>query len=332
MTGAPADPGPPDFERYRVELIGYCYRLLGSGFEAEDAVQETFVRAWRTYDPGRGPLRSWLFHLATNICLDMLRGPQRRARAMDLAPAAIPGADLGAPQPPERWIQPVPDALALPADPAELAVERETIRLAFVAALQRLAPRQRAVLILRDVLKWSAAETATLLGTTVTSVNSALQRARARLPAAAPTPAGEAVDEELLARYVSAFERYDVAELVSLLHEDATMSMPPFTWWLRGRESIRAVLLAAAASGAPRAVDALAEPSGSGAPCAGSRLLPTRANGSPAFGQYTDGEAFALIVLDVAGGRITDTTTYLDPDLFPFFGLPMSLGHALRTE
>ncbi|MGI5284011.1 sigma-70 family RNA polymerase sigma factor [Nonomuraea polychroma] len=301
-----------DFERHRVELTGYCYRMLGSGFEAEDAVQETFVRAWRTYEPVRGPLRPWLFHLATNICLDMLRGPQRRARAMDLVPDAIPGADLGVPLPPDRWIQPIPDSRAL--DPADLSVTRETIRLAFVAALQHLPPRQRAVLILRDVLTWSAAETATLLDTSVTSVNSALQRARAKLP---PTePVDEKVDEELLARYVTAFERYDVATLVSLLHEDAASSMPPFTWWLRGREHIRAVLLAAEADAA----------------CAGSRLLPIRANGSPAFGQYVNGEPFALVVLDVADGLIEGQTTYLDPGLFPFFGLPMSFEPALRTE
>jgi RNA polymerase sigma-70 factor (ECF subfamily) len=299
-------------ERHRVELTGYCYRMLGSGFEAEDAVQETFVRAWRTYDPARGPLRPWLFHLATNICLDMLRGPQRRARAMDLAPAAVPGAGLGAPLPPERWIWPVPDDRVL--DPAEVSVAKETVRLAFVAALHHLPPRQRAVLILRDVLRWSAAETAGLLGTSVTSVNSALQRARARLPA---TGAADAeVDEGLLARYVSAFERYDVDALVSLLHEDATDSMPPFTWWLRGREHIGAVMSAA-----------------TGAACAGARLVPTRANGSPAFGQYAaDGEPFALVILDVAGGLITGVTTYLDPGLFPYFGLPMSFGHALRTE
>ncbi|MDP4506566.1 sigma-70 family RNA polymerase sigma factor [Nonomuraea turcica] len=292
------------FEGHRVELTGYCYRMLGSGFEAEDAVQETFVRAWRTYDPARGPLRPWLFHLATNICLDMLRGSQRRARAMDLVPDAIPGAGLGAPLPPDRWIHPIPDSRAL--DPADLSVARETIRLAFVTALQHLPPRQRAVLILRDVLKWSAAETAGLLDTTVTSVNSALQRARAKLP---PTEAAdEDVDEGLLSRYVSAFERYDVAALVSLLHEDATSSMPPFTWWLRGREHIRAVMLAAEADAA----------------CAGSRLVPTRANGSPAFGQYVNGEPFALVVLDVADDLITGETTYLDPGLFPFFGLPMS--------
>ncbi|WP_043621363.1 sigma-70 family RNA polymerase sigma factor [Nonomuraea candida] len=299
-----------EMERHRVELTGYCYRMLGSGFEAEDAVQETFVRAWRTYDPGRGPLRPWLFHLATNVCVDMLRGPQRRARAMDLGPAAVPGAALGEPLPENRWVQPVPDARVL--DPADLAVTRETVRLAFVAALQHLPPRQRAVLILRDVLKWSAAETAALLGATVTSVNSSLQRARARLPASDPLDA--AVDEGLLARYVTAFERYDVDALVSLLHEDATSSMPPFTWWLRGREDIRAVLLH------------------SDAPCAGSRLVPTRANGCPAFGQYLNGEPFALLVLEVSGGVVVGETTYLDPGLFPFFGLPMSFGAALRTE
>ncbi|MEV4011160.1 sigma-70 family RNA polymerase sigma factor [Nonomuraea angiospora] len=296
-------------ERHRAELTGYCYRMLGSGFEAEDAVQETFVRAWRTYDAARGPLRAWLFHLATNICLDMLRTPQRRARAMDLTPAATPGADLGVPLPLERWIHPIPDSRL---SPEELAVTRETVRLAFVAVLQHLPPRQRAVLILRDVLKWSAAETATLLSTTITSVNSTLQRARARLPAV--EPADPEVDEELLARYVAAFESYDVDALVSLLAEDATMSMPPFTWWLRGREHIRAVLLA------------------SGAPCAGARLLLTRANGAPAFGQYVDGRAFALVILDVADGRIAGTTTYLDPGLFPLFGLPMSFDRALRTE
>ncbi|SDH84379.1 sigma-70 family RNA polymerase sigma factor [Nonomuraea jiangxiensis] len=284
-------------EPHRAELTGYCYRMLGSGFEAEDAVQETFVRAWRTYDAARGPLRPWLFHLATNVCLDMLRGPQRRARAMDLGPAVTPGAGLGAPLPRERWVYPIPDDRL---DPAELAVAKETVRLAFIAALQHLAPRQRAVLILRDVLKWTAAETATLLSTTVTSVNSTLQRARAKLPATDP-PAGE-VDEDLLSQYVAAFECYDVDALVSLLHEDATESMPPFAWWLRGRESIHAVM---------RAADA---------PCAGSRLVPTRANGCPAFAQYLNGEPFALVVIE-GGDRITNVTTYLDPELFPLFGI-----------
>ncbi|MEU1721720.1 RNA polymerase subunit sigma-70 [Nonomuraea sp. NPDC005692] len=301
-----------ELEHHRVELTGYCYRMLGSGFEAEDAVQETFVRAWRTYEPGRGPLRPWLFRLATSVCLDMLRGPQRRARAMDLGPAARPGDPLGDPLPGDAWVWPVADGRVLPADPAELAVARESVRLAFVAALQGLPPRQRAVLILRDVLKWQAAEVAGLLGMSVASVNSALQRARARLPAVAPEDAE--VDGRLLDRYVSAFERYDVDALVSLLHEDATMSMPPFAWWLRGREAVRAVLLAA------------------GAPCAGDRLLPAGANGAPAFAQYRDGEAFALVVLEIGGGVVTGVTTFLNPRLVPSFGLPMSFGRPLRTD
>ncbi|MGW2152151.1 sigma-70 family RNA polymerase sigma factor [Nonomuraea sp. NPDC001699] len=318
MGARAADRGGPDLveaaelEHHRVELTGYCYRMLGSGFEAEDAVQETFVRAWRTYQAGRGPLRPWLFRLATSVCLDMLRGPQRRARAMDLGPAARPGDPLGEPLAGDAWVWPVPDDRVLPADPAELAVARESVRLAFVAALQRLPARQRAVLILRDVLKWQAAEVAGLLEMSVASVNSALQRARARLPAV--TPEDAEVDERLLDRYVSAFERYDVDALVSLLREDATMSMPPFAWWLRGREAIRAVLVAAAA------------------PCDGTRLLPARANGAPAFAQYRDGKAFALVVLEIGGGVVTGMTTFLDPGLVSSFGLPMSFGGALRTD
>lgn len=297
-----------ELERHRAELTGYCYRMLGSGFEAEDAVQETLVKAWRgldRYDPDRAPLRSWLFHIATNVCLDMLRGAQRRARAMDLGPAGSPGPDFGPPLSGHAWIMPIPDSRVLPADPAELAVERETVRLAFVAALQHLPPRQRAVLILRDVLRWSAAEAAELLEGSVASVNSALQRARATL-SEVPAGGGE-VDRRLLERYVDAFERYDVSGLVALLHEDATMSMPPFAWWLRGREDIREAMLAA------------------DAPCGGSRLVPAgTANGSPAFGQYLGGEPFALLVVEVSGDQVSATTTYLDTRLFPLFGLPMS--------
>ncbi|WP_113704199.1 sigma-70 family RNA polymerase sigma factor [Nonomuraea lactucae] len=317
-----------DLERHRTELTGYCYRMLGSGFEAEDAVQETMLKAWGAldrYDPDRAPLRPWLFRIATNVCLDMLRGAQRRARAIDLGPASSPGAALGPPLPDDRWVQPVPDGLVLPAhgraplsslaaDPAEVAVAKETVRLAFVAALQHLPPRQRAVLILRDVLRWSAAEVSGLLGGSVASVNSALQRARAALPARAEPYEEKGVDGELLARYVDAFERYDVESLVSLLHEDATMSMPPFTWWLRGRDDIRRAML------------------GSGAPCGGSRLLPTSANGSAAFGQYLSGEPFALLVVEVAAGRVTGTTTYLGARLFPLFGLPMSFAGPVRTD
>ncbi|MFD9940276.1 RNA polymerase subunit sigma-70 [Nonomuraea sp. NPDC059023] len=290
-----------ELERHRKELAGYCYRMLGSGFEAEDAVQETLTRAWKTFDPERGALRPWLYGIATNVCVDMLRSAQRRARAMDLGPAAEPGAELGVPIPYERWVYPMPDQLM---DPAELAVSRESVRLAFVAALQHLPPRQRAVLILRDVLAWSAAEVANLLETSVAAVNSALQRARAALPATAE-PRLE-VDEDLLARYVDAFERFDVDTLVALTHEDAVESMPPFAWWLAGRAAMREVLVASGGDG-----------------CRGSRLV--RA-GATTFGQYLNGEAFAIVILETSGGLIRGTTTYLDPSLFPLYDLPMSFG------
>lgn len=312
----------PRLEQHRVELTGYCYRMLGSAFEAEDAVQETLVRAWRSFDrfdAGRASLRSWLYAIATNVCFDMLRSAQRRARAMDLGPSSQVGAPLGAPLPETAWVQPVPDDRVLPdGDPAELAVQRETIRLAFIAALQHLPPRQRAVLILREVLSWKADEVARLLDTTVASVNSALQRARATLEALEPEPTEpyhplDGPQRRLLARYVDAFERSDIDGLVSLLHEDATMSMPPLVWWLRGRAGIRTAMLGTDA-------------------CHGARLVPTVANGSPAFGQYRPGGAgagyqpFALVVLEVSGGQITGMTTYLDAGrLFPLFGLPPRL-------
>lgn len=287
--------------------------MLGSAFEAEDAVQETMLRAWRNlsrYDPARASPRTWLFQIATNICLDMLKGARRRARAMDLGPASTLGSELGAPLPEQAWVQPVPDAMVLPAggDPAEVAVARETVRLAFVAALQCLAPRQRAVLILRDVLRWSAAEAAGLLGTSVAAVNSALQRARAALPVAEPYQPMDAERRALLERYVAAFERYDLEALVATLHEDATMSMPPFSWWLRGREQIRAALI------------------GSAGACEHSRLVPVQANGGPAFGQYDrHGQGFALVLAEVTDGLVSGITTYLAADrLFPLFGLPMS--------
>jgi RNA polymerase sigma-70 factor (ECF subfamily) len=316
---------PLRLEQFRVELTGYCYRMLGSAFEAEDAVQEALVRAWRRldrFDEDRAPLRSWLYAIATNVCLDMLRSPQRRARAMDLGPASSAGAPLGAPLPERSWVQPIPDGRVLPVggDPAELAVQRETIRLAFIAALQHLPPRQRAVLLLREVLCWTAEEVARLLDTTVASVTSALQRARSTLAARKLEPAEpfrplDQAQQRLLARYCDAFERYDVQALVTLLHEDATMSMPPFAWWLRGRGEIRRALL------------------GAGRPCDGARLVPTVANGSPAFGQYRPSgpqgnyEPFALVVIEVSGGLITEATTYLEAErLFPLFDLPTGAG------
>src|SRR5882724_7677703 len=235
-----------ELEQYRAELTAYCYRMLGSPFEAEDAVQETLLRAWRGLDrfEGRAALRSWLYRIATNVCFDMLNARERRARPMDLGPAREPvESNLNA-LPEVTWIEPVPaTTLAAESDPAEVAVEHETIRLAFVAALQHLPPRQRAVLILCEVLRWKASEVAELLETSVASVNSALQRARASLDAANIT-AGEPAeslseaDRAMLARYVEAFEAYDIEKLTSLLHEDATQSMPPFDLWLSGRDDI----------------------------------------------------------------------------------------------
>ncbi|WP_051766929.1 sigma-70 family RNA polymerase sigma factor [Saccharothrix syringae] len=306
-----------DLESHRVELTGYCYRMLGGPFEAEDAVQETFVRAWRgTYDPARGSLRAWLYAIATNVCLDLLRTARRRAVAMDLASPAAPGTPLGEPLPASAWVLPVPDERVLPAD--QVAADREGVRLAFVAALQHLPPRQRAVLILRDVLCWRAAEVARLLGTTVASVNSALQRARATIADRRPEPL-RPVDPGLLERYATAFERHDVPALVALLHEDATTAMPPFAWWLRGRADIAAVL------------------SFGGSGCETARLVPARASGVPAFGQYRpDGEGayrpFALVVVEFSGGCQLGATTFLGDELFGLFGLPMSLPAAARSS
>jgi RNA polymerase sigma-70 factor, ECF subfamily len=307
-----------ELEQHRVALTGYCYRMLGSAFEAEDAVQETLVRAWRALDrfEGRSALRSWLFHIATNVCFDLLKGRQRRARPIDLGPATTADSPLGPPLAETVWIEPVPDASVLSADPADQAVARETVRLAFVAALQHLPPRQRAVLILREVLRWKASEVAELLGTSSASVNSALQRARTTLDELGITDADPVepmtdVQRSLVTRYVDAFERYDLDALVSLLHEDATQSMPPYDMWLRGPKQMHAWW------------------SGPGLGCKGSVLIPTRANGAPAFGQYRPGgpggrhHPFSLHVLELTGDRITGLNYFLDTDrLFPLFGLP----------
>jgi RNA polymerase sigma-70 factor, ECF subfamily len=311
-------------EQHRAELKAYCYRMLGSPFEADDAVQETLIKAWRGFErfEGRAALRSWLYRIATNVCLDMLSGRERRARPMDLGPAREPvEANLNT-LPEVTWIEPVPDGLVVPsdADPAEVAVSRETIRLAFVAALQHLPPRQRAVLILCEVLRWKATEVAELLETSVASVNSALQRARSTLDAsdlsaADTSPSVDEADAELLARYVEAFERYDMDALTSLIHEDATQSMPPYDLWLSGRDDIFRWWV------------------GPGAGCRGSRVVPTvAANGSPAFGQYKPSDSgsgydpWALQVLEVSEGRIVELTFFLDTErVFPLFGLPLRL-------
>jgi RNA polymerase sigma-70 factor, ECF subfamily len=347
-----ARPSRPELEdrlaAFRGELTGYCYRILGSPFEAEDAVQETMIRAWRALDryEGRSSLRTWVYRIATNVCTDAIAGRARRARPVDLTGPCAPTDAVPAPLPEATWVLPTPDAAAPSgegapggsADPAEQAVARESVRLALVVALQRLAPRQRVVLILREVLGWSAAEAAQLLDTTVASINSALQRARATLAAADvhdgdPLRPADGQQRDLLARYVSAFESYDMAALTALLRDDAAMTMPPLEFWIRGPEDITAFML------------------GHGIACQHSRLVPTTANGSPAFGQYhlpapdeaaihaavsgnevkplPEGAAdggyvpWSLIVLDVDDGVITGMHHYLDTDrLFPLFGLP----------
>ena len=297
------------FEEHRRELLAHSYRMLASPFEAEDAVQETFIRAWRGWDgfEGRAALRSWLYRIATNVCLDMLSGRERRARPMDLGPSREPVESNLSTLPEITWVEPIPD-------PAETAVQKETVRLAFVAALQRLPPRQRAVLILCEVLRWKASEVAELLETSAASVNSALQRARATLDELDDARELDEPDRELLSRYVQAFEDYDIDALTSLIHEDATQSMPPFSLWLTGREDIFTWWW------------------GPGIGCKGSRVVPAgSANGSPAFGQYKpspDGgyEPWALQVLEIEDGRIVELTFFLDTQrLFPLFGLPPGL-------
>ena len=304
---------------HRRELTGYCYRMLGSAYDAEDAVQETMLRAWRGFADfeGRSSLRSWLYRIATNVCLDQLSGRQRRALPMDLSGTPYPPveASLAGVRPAETWVEPILDrqVLADDGDPADLAVERESIRLAFVAALQHLPPRQRAVLLLREVLRWKADEVAQLLDTTVASVNSALQRARATLAEAGGRPEPRPLDDdarELLARYVEAFERYDIDAFVALLREDATQHMPPFEMWLRGAENLAAWMV------------------GPGAACRNSRLIPVQANGSPAAAQYKPRAAggfapWALHVLEVEDGRIAHVSSFLEVGLFRVFGLPL---------
>jgi RNA polymerase sigma-70 factor (ECF subfamily) len=310
-----------DLEAHRRSLTGHCYRMLGSAADAEDAVQETIVRAWRSLDrfEGRASLKTWLHRIATNVCLDALSDGARRVRPVD---ESSPGSvDRFVLETRDRmhWLEPVLDSRVLPADagPHELAVLRQSIRLAFVAALQHLPPRQRAALLLTEVLGWSAAETAECLEMSVAAVNSALQRARATLAGRNVSPSPAELDEaasDLLEQYVDAFQRYDVDALVGLLRDDAAFSMPPYTLWLRGREPVRQWLL------------------GPGIGCRGSRLVPLRASASPAFAQYRPAEsegqyrAWSLIVLELSGNAIASWTGFLDTGrLFPLFGLPLRI-------
>jgi RNA polymerase sigma-70 factor (ECF subfamily) len=316
----PMTPTATQLEEHRIALTGHCYRMLGSAMEADDAVQEAIVRAWRSIErfDGRASLRTWLYRIATNVCLDALAERSRRARPMELGPAgSIDDALHELPR--THWLEPIPDERVLPADadPSELVALRQSIRLAFVAALQHLPPRQRAALLLTEVLGWTAAEVAETLETSAAAVNSALQRARATLASRDVTEGGAPLSESqsrLVDRYVEAFHRYDVDALTSLLREDATFSMPPYSLWLRGREPVRSWLL------------------GRGAACRGSRLVPTHACGSPAFGQYRRDPAtgalrpWALVVLELSGDGIGGWTSFLEADaLFPRFGLPPEL-------
>ena len=320
MTVELEERSPAALERYRTELTGYCYRMLGSPFDADDAVQETLLRAWQGMDrfEGRSSLRSWLYRIATNVCLDAVRGAGRRALPMDLSSPVPSSTQPGEPLPEATWLQPVRDADVLGADPAERAVLADSVRLAFVAALQHLPPRQRAVLVLREVLAFPAAEVADLLDTTVASVNSALQRARATVADLAPQPGDgrHALGEEgtrLLERYVAAFEAYDVDALLELLHEDASISMPPLALWLRGRQDLRGWYL------------------GHGIGCRGSRLVPVEVNGQPAFAQYRRAEVgdghvpWSVQVLEVVEGRVAHVHHFLGPEVFARLGLPPRL-------
>lgn len=328
----------PDFDQHRSALTGLCYRMLGSVTDAEDAVQETMLRAWKARDSfdGRAQLSTWLHRIATNVCLDALSGRSPRWRPFDLRARGSTTEELTT-RSREHWLEPVPDLLAVPDvhDPHEQAVLRESIRLAFVAALQHLPPRQRAALILSQVLNWTAAEVAQCLDMTVPAVNSALQRARATLAERRAAreldrlvqlgqrdPRADVADltpqqQLLLEAFVEAFEAYDVPRLAALLRDDATMCMPPFELWLQGRADISDWLL------------------GRGNGCRGSRLVPTRANGRPAFAQYRQGGAqpWALVVLELDGERIGGMSYFLDTQtLFPHFAMPAVLEGGALTD
>lgn len=314
-----------ELEAHRAVLTGHCYRMLGSIAEADDAVQETMLRAFRALErfDARSSLRTWLTSIATRVCLDALSDRKRRARPFEEGPAGTIDDELVA-APRTHWLEPVPDARVVPVDelePAALAVLRESVRLAFVAALQHLPPKQRAALLLADVLDWPTADIASALELSPAAVNSALQRARATVAERGAAPRGEGAltpgQRAMVARFVEAFERYDVEALAGLCRDDVTFSMPPFSLWLRGTASVRGWL------------------TGRGAACEGSRLLSTSANGAPAYAQYkrhveAEGQvryrAWGLGVLELDGERVERWTTFLDVEtLFPRFGLPLEL-------
>jgi RNA polymerase sigma-70 factor (ECF subfamily) len=311
-----------ELEQHRVELTAYCYRMLGSPFDAEDAVQDAFVRAWKSRDrfEGRSAMRSWLYRIATNVCLDMLKGKERRILPFEMGSASEPlETNLNIPTE-VTWIEPIPQQMLIApeGDPADVAVANESVRLAFVAALQHLPARQRAVLILREVLSWQATEVGELLGMSVASVNSALQRARATLAkgnidsTGAAQPLSES-DRALLELYVAAFERYDISALTALIQKDATQSMPPYDMWLSGRDDIFAWWF------------------GPGIGCRGSRVIPVSSPNGPAFAQYKPSpnggyDPWAIQVLTLSEGRISELVFFLDTArLFPLFGLPLHL-------
>ncbi|MFQ6324935.1 sigma-70 family RNA polymerase sigma factor [Nocardia sp. CWNU-33] len=310
------------FEGHRRELCAYAYRMLGSSFEAEDAVQETFTRAWKSYDSfeGRASLRSWLYRIATNVCLDMIDGPQRRARPMDLSGPSRPDTPLPMAQPDYVWIEPIPNALAFGSDPAEHASAKDTLRLAFVAACQHLPATQRAILIMREVLRFSASETAEALTMSPASVNSALQRARATMSKVQPTTT-DTYDEtnedqrKLVDNFVKAFEAYDMDTLTTLLKADVALSMPPIELWISGPENVAAFML------------------GTGQTCRNARMVRLEgANGLPAFGHYKPSEEpgvwmpWSITVLELDGAAIAGLNFFLDTEkLFPLFGLPPEL-------
>jgi len=308
-----------ELKAHRRELTGFCYRMLGSGSEAEDAVQETFVRAWKAFDrfEGRSSVRSWLYRIASNVCIDMHRAPQRRARPMDLGPSSTVATAVLAPQVESTFVQPIADerVIDLDGDPADVAAARESIRLAFVAALQHLPARQRAVLILCEVLRWQATEVAELLDTSVASVNSALQRARATLATIEPDQLDPVLDSEheaLLQRYVAAFEAYDMTALAALLRDDVVISMPPHDLWLQG---------------VPQVIGWMEGP---GHECAGSKLLPVPVNGTAGFASYKPAgpgrwEPWAIQVIEAKDGRISGHHNFLYPELFAELGLPQHL-------